>query len=249
MATRAGTESPARGATGRNGRRRVGPRRAWWTRARVLAALRAFYRAHGEAPTSTEAWHALVDRSFDRDSRGPARAYPRATPCCATSRLPPGVGRGRHRRRAPTNPGRPTTTGTSRRRRDLHPRGDRVPPGADARRRPPAALRPRAAHLAAVGFDAPPGGARRPATGARAAPVYGPGRAPLLPWQPAASTSTRPICPPPEARGDRPPGITGAPRPPRRTSPAPTGAPAASTRLSRCAHRPALGPAAAAPDP
>lgn len=67
---------PARGATGRNGRRRVGPRRAWWTRARVLAALRAFYRAHGEAPTSTEAWHALVDRSFDRESRGPARAYP-----------------------------------------------------------------------------------------------------------------------------------------------------------------------------
>jgi hypothetical protein len=48
----------------------------WWTRARVVEGLRAFYRARGVAPTSTERWHALVDLAFGRRTTGPARPYP-----------------------------------------------------------------------------------------------------------------------------------------------------------------------------
>lgn len=36
------------------------PRRTWWTRERVVAALRRWHREHGTAPTSTETWNELT---------------------------------------------------------------------------------------------------------------------------------------------------------------------------------------------
>ena len=51
--------------------------RTWWTRERVIAGLRRFYRDQGHAPTSTEDWHALTGRHGQHGGGpGSRRPYP-----------------------------------------------------------------------------------------------------------------------------------------------------------------------------
>jgi hypothetical protein len=56
--------------------RRTGAR-TWWTRERVLAGLRRFYRDHNITPLSTEEWHAITGRHGQRSSgHAGRRPYP-----------------------------------------------------------------------------------------------------------------------------------------------------------------------------
>jgi hypothetical protein len=48
--------------------------KGWWSRERVLAGLRRFYREQGVAPTATDDYHAMVRTQ----AKGPRRRYPSA---------------------------------------------------------------------------------------------------------------------------------------------------------------------------
>lgn len=72
VASSSGPPNPPSRPGGRFGPLRDAASRTWWTRERVTDRLRRFYREQGHAPTSTEAYHALVKGS----GLGPRRRYP-----------------------------------------------------------------------------------------------------------------------------------------------------------------------------